>query len=844
MATRIWRGTATAVPQVDWATPSSLNPGDTCTLTINRRDVSVTARTDKTAQEDLIADIVSKMVTAVGQYSSLTPEFAEISASPGSDDAGNSTHVILTGPTDGKPVTITASAAAVAFAIEVQKVRTGRNSENARQLITPRGTASGGTFDLIYDGTTISGVAYNASAATLQTAINSGKDSQSPSVTVSGPAGGPYTIETSSSVPVLRVDGSSLTGGDFVEVIQGRDGLSAGLTLLITRDSDFTDETQWRLTLETDPGVTTPTAWISSEATADDIAYALLGAGFHAAVRPSGTVGSQWDIELISDLNDVGASGIQATIEAEDDSYTVTEVTRSAVNEVQYLRINATSGNLALGSSTCAVDGADFFSDDATAGSLAKMIKDETGIDNTVSKMGTGTGNTQNLIKVEFENSTEVSPLQITDGTLAGGVWDTVILNMGDPGEDEIQRVSFNRAATGGTFTLTYSGQTTSGIAYNATAATVEAALEALSNIGAGEAVVSGPAGGPWVVQFDGTLGKSELTLMTGASSLTGGNTPAFTLTSKTSSESKYHFDVADNWYNPASPSTPAVPVAGDTLVFRENSVDCLYGLEELDGETLASVIVDSSYTGKIGLPAWTGDYWEYRPRRLKCEITTLEIGRGSGDGSGRLNFNLQAVASTVTVFKTGVSPDASPAVQIVGTSTSNVYRVMGGSVGLGTGDHSDSPAGSSLTIGAGESASVAASVRVAGGTITTVEQTSGTAEIRCSATTLSCRGGSMTIDGAPTFTTVNCSGNILCRSTGTITTLNVFPGGIFDLSSNPGLTITNCFVYTSSTFNDPWARSTLTNGIDLVGCTLKTVTIDAGINKSVSLGTVSIPAP
>ena len=40
--------------------------------------------------------------------------------------------------------------------------------------------------------------------------------------------------------------------------------------------------------------------------------------------------------------------------------------------------------------------------------------------------------------------------------------------------------------ATGGTFTLTFNGQTTAPLAFNATAAQIEAALEALSNIGAG----------------------------------------------------------------------------------------------------------------------------------------------------------------------------------------------------------------------------------------------------------------------------------------------------------------------------------------------------------------------
>ena len=53
-----------------------------------------------------------------------------------------------------------------------------------------------------------------------------------------------------------------------------------------------------------------------------------------------------------------------------------------------------------------------------------------------------------------------------------------------DQKTDEHQTVRVTNA-TGGTFTLTFNGQTTAPIAYNATAAQIDAALEALSNIGA-----------------------------------------------------------------------------------------------------------------------------------------------------------------------------------------------------------------------------------------------------------------------------------------------------------------------------------------------------------------------
>ncbi|WP_411815490.1 hypothetical protein [Gordonia sp. SND2] len=60
--------------------------------------------------------------------------------------------------------------------------------------------------------------------------------------------------------------------------------------------------------------------------------------------------------------------------------------------------------------------------------------------------------------------------------------------------------------ATGGDFTLSFGGQTTAAIAYNATAATVKTALAGLSTIGTGKVNVTGSAGGPYSVVLDASL--------------------------------------------------------------------------------------------------------------------------------------------------------------------------------------------------------------------------------------------------------------------------------------------------------------------------------------------------
>jgi hypothetical protein len=96
---------------------------------------------------------------------------------------------------------------------------------------------------------------------------------------------------------------------------------------------------------------------------------------------------------------------------------------------------------------------------------------------------------------------------------------------------NEVQTVTITGSPTGGTFTLTYAGQTTAPIAYNASAATVQAALAALSNIGdtdtTADVAVSGSAGGPYAVTFKGVQGGTDVAQMTATGSFTGGTSPA-----------------------------------------------------------------------------------------------------------------------------------------------------------------------------------------------------------------------------------------------------------------------------------------------------------------------------
>lgn len=114
----------------------------------------------------------------------------------------------------------------------------------------------------------------------------------------------------------------------------------------------------------------------------------------------------------------------------------------------------------------------------------------------------------------------------VIEGALGG------YTNAGAPtaGTDEVQTLTIGGTPTGGTFTITYDGRTTTAITWTATDATlvadIDAALEALVNIGTGG--VTTAAGtlssgiGTVTLTFVGVNAKKNVSLAVANSSLTG----------------------------------------------------------------------------------------------------------------------------------------------------------------------------------------------------------------------------------------------------------------------------------------------------------------------------------
>lgn len=142
-------------------------------------------------------------------------------------------------------------------------------------------------------------------------------------------------------------------------------------------------------------------------------------------------------------------------------------------------------------------------------------------------------------VKSALEALSNIAPGDVKVTGSAGGPFKITFLEDGAYGDtnvpaitgtgvdvNEVQTLSTTGSPSAGDFTLTYSGQTTAAIAYNANAAAVDTALENLSNIPAGGVTCTGGAlpGTPVTITFTGDLAGTNVPLLTVTDNVTGGD--------------------------------------------------------------------------------------------------------------------------------------------------------------------------------------------------------------------------------------------------------------------------------------------------------------------------------
>lgn len=289
----------------------------------------------------------------------------------------------------------------------------------------------------------------------------------------------------------------------------------------------------------------------------------------------------------------------------------------------------------------------------------------------------------------------------------------------------------------------------------------------------------------------------------------------------------------SEHWDNTANWSGGAVPVNSDDVVIDGRAASSIrYGIDQ-NAVTLSSLTITRGFASPLQIgnaqvrETTAGDYAEYREDELKISATNVNIGSGSGTMSGLIRLNFGSAATTVIVYATGSrDEDNVPAINLVGTNASNaIYTMPGTDVGIAFFDNQAATVATLETSGrtyVGD-----------GGSLTTVDVNAGSYTSLSACTTLSISGGVVDqVEGAVTTANVYRDGELVYRSTGTVTTMTV--AGTLTCPDPRGRTITNELnLLPGAKVSDPFGSLTLSNGFTVDTGKLDDVDIDFGYDRS-----------
>jgi hypothetical protein len=196
---------------------------------------------------------------------------------------------------------------------------------------------------------------------------------------------------------------------------------------------------------------------------------------------------------------------------------------------------------------------------------------------------------------------------------------------------NEVQSLAVSGVPTAGTFRLAFKSVSTAAIAYNAAAAAVQAALEALSTIGTGNVVCAGGPlpGSPVTITFQGQLAGSNMPMITVTSTaFTGGTTPAVTVTETTPGTGIY--DAVGGWFDLGGTKGGVTPTMNNT---EEEFT--------IDQQRVAIGVLPNEYTWTLNTalvqvtPENLAFVWDMGPVTLNTlpAVPEKQIGFGTSDG-------------------------------------------------------------------------------------------------------------------------------------------------------------------------------------------------------------------
>lgn len=318
-----------------------------------------------------------------------------------------------------------------------------------------------------------------------------------------------------------------------------------------------------------------------------------------------------------------------------------------------------------------------------------------------------------------------------------------------------------------------------------------------------------------WTVNaatITGTAAAAGTPFATPTTSVSGGAGTIGAWATTTVSAGPNHIDDALNWKDGSG--NTGLPANGDDIYFMETSTDAIFGLSGLAAVQPASVTIDASYTGKIGLPDYSStNYVEFRPKYLQFNGVSngVLIGRGIGSRSGRVYLDFQST-NAATVFCDGLATavdQGQPALKLLGTHASNVLNATFGQIGIAT---EDGTTANWPTIRCGYQTNQASDVTITlgpGCSAPTITQDGGDITALCNVTAWTRAGGTGRIMGTGTIGTLaqDGAGMFYDMSSGTKTTTIIRGnGGFLDVSRDlRGRTYTTLTVTNGAGLIDPF---------------------------------------
>lgn len=691
MANVRWVGLAQARRGQRVFVPRNVTPGSQFFMRIGSQTFDYTLPADReiglASTSDIQQEVVDGLIARVGDTfgggaDSVTVQSSTYLGEP---------CLLFTGASDGAPLDVDCYANNPSDkTIKIARLQGGQSSEKRRVRIDFPLTMVSGNWVLLVtrsSGSVVNTFAYNASAATIQAELDSDLGSGKIVVTGSYTTGFEFAIDESlQNESVELIASSTDCDGDYgVEYWLERVDASPENQVYDVGALDGRTDTYYRFNYGS-IGSTHLVSGASGASAIENALESLLGDGNVSVIQNADRT---FTVTLIGDLRKYPGQSL-GVVNLTDSSLTVDVVQRETPTDIEdeypwivrarFKRANyGVSGSLGL---TC-------LSGNTTVFNASVRTNVETGDWSVWAGAGSPHVNVGGITFGESRYELLVpvaSPaVRVVFNVSSVVGFSPILLREVQPYRaalNEIQQIQINGDPTGGSYTLTFDGETTVSILDDADSSDVLAALEDLSSIGSGNVEVLESSTSPFTVIFKGSLGAS-------ARPLIEVDTNSLTLpTGVTFASFELSIPTGPNWWtNAANWSNGAVPTSSDLVIFDNGSIDCLYGISGI--AAIQGIDVYLTYTGAIGLANSRDDG---RPETLPRYVTigstsgttAVRVGLGdSGSGPSRVRLNCGAQSATVVVFGTTQPVDSNSTVQIDGTAISTV-QVLSGSVGFG----------------------------------------------------------------------------------------------------------------------------------------------------------------